>query len=497
MEVVDTPTPDRIPARHRMLAGVAAGLADLVGRRRVAVRILSGHPCARSTGGVALLVYVTMASVSTEEEDAADSGRAGGRVRRTAHRPGGRSANDSPTSPRGRGGRPAVGAAVAGAAAACWSVCPGSLLPCLPPGPRYVPTSTSNSAAWPAALIVLGVIVLLGRFRSPPRPRHEAAAPDEVQPRRHAHRRRMADRLVVFLSARPPIQLGPGLADVRDPVGVASAVSTLSGWQPTARFAGTPAYPAGGLIAVGVVLLLATGAGWAAIPAHSSRPGGRGVWSSSGRGSSSGPSPGWLGAGRGADAAARRSDRGEVKIRFGGGNLTTRPATSGYLVDGEFRGGVRHKVIGRGQVELEQDTANGLPSLDRRDRVDGRPDRRGAARPDTRDRGDEDGPRPGRAAGPQHRPQERGERNTRPAAAGCRGHDRQDRDRGRLTRDRGSSGRCRPDPEPDGTRQQPDRRDPLPRFGDVYKSPNFATAANRVEIDVRGGVGSLKVTSGA
>ena len=33
----------------------------------------------------------------------------------------------------------------------------------------------------------------------------------------------------------------------------------------------------------------------------------------------------------------------------------------------------------------------------------------------------------------------------------------------------------------------------FPRIGDVYQSLDYGTAANRVDIDVRGGVGSLRV----
>jgi hypothetical protein len=36
-----------------------------------------------------------------------------------------------------------------------------------------------------------------------------------------------------------------------------------------------------------------------------------------------------------------------------------------------------------------------------------------------------------------------------------------------------------------------------PRIGDLYQSVDFATAANRGDIDVEGGVGSLRVVSGS
>jgi hypothetical protein len=37
----------------------------------------------------------------------------------------------------------------------------------------------------------------------------------------------------------------------------------------------------------------------------------------------------------------------------------------------------------------------------------------------------------------------------------------------------------------------------FPRAGDRYESPDFSAATNRVEIDVRGGVGSVRVTGAA
>ena len=52
-----------------------------------------------------------------------------------------------------------------------------------------------------------------------------------------------------------------------------------------------------------------------------------------------------------------------IRIRFGAGNLTTRAAADGSLVDGEFRGGVIHRILGPGQIELSQDTRYGLPWL--------------------------------------------------------------------------------------------------------------------------------------
>jgi hypothetical protein len=54
-----------------------------------------------------------------------------------------------------------------------------------------------------------------------------------------------------------------------------------------------------------------------------------------------------------------------VKIQFGAGTLHAHPAAPGNLIDGDFRGGVMHRAIGPGRVELEQDTRYGLPWVER------------------------------------------------------------------------------------------------------------------------------------
>lgn len=48
-----------------------------------------------------------------------------------------------------------------------------------------------------------------------------------------------------------------------------------------------------------------------------------------------------------------------VKIRFGAGELRTQAASPGQLVDGRFVGGVRHRLMGPGHIELEQDMTYG------------------------------------------------------------------------------------------------------------------------------------------
>jgi hypothetical protein len=54
-----------------------------------------------------------------------------------------------------------------------------------------------------------------------------------------------------------------------------------------------------------------------------------------------------------------------VRIRFGAGELAVGPAAVGNLVDGRFVGGVVARDRGPGRVALEQDTTYGLPWLDR------------------------------------------------------------------------------------------------------------------------------------
>jgi hypothetical protein len=55
-----------------------------------------------------------------------------------------------------------------------------------------------------------------------------------------------------------------------------------------------------------------------------------------------------------------------VRIQYGAGELTTHAAAGGHLVDGEFIGGVAHRLGGPGRVELRQDTRHGWPWFDRR-----------------------------------------------------------------------------------------------------------------------------------
>lgn len=184
-----------------------------------------------------------------------------------------------------------------------------------------------------------------------------------------------------------------------------------------------------------------------------------------------------------------------VRIRFGAGELNVRPAAAGLLADGEYRGGVKHRITGPGRVELEQDTGQGWPWLDRgftwtvgltpevplELRVDA-----GASRNllDLR----------------RHRLRSlelhTGASETRvvlPEGAGA-------------TSVRAEAGAASLILEvPDGVAARIRTRVVLgsvqvdeyrfPPVAGGYESPDYATATNRVDIDVQGGVGSLRVRS--
>jgi hypothetical protein len=280
-------------------------------------------------------------------------------------------------------------------------------------------------------------------------------------------------------------------------VGVATAISTLSTWRPSLAGIWAFTWPVAWLLA-GVVLLLSTtgqlGQGpaelistywpWAALIL--------GLWFLVGA---------FLPWGHGAtEALALPLDggsRAEVRIRFGAGELTTHVAAPGQLVDGTFEGGVAYRVSGLGRVELSQDTTYGLPWLDRRSHWDvGLPgevplDLRveaGASRV-TLDLYDlvvgnlqlqsgasETRVRLPRAAGVTTIKAETGAASlTIEVPAGVAA-----RIRSRMAI--GSS-------HIDEVR--------FPRAGDVYQSLDYATAANRVDMDIQGGVGSVRVVAGS
>ena len=182
----------------------------------------------------------------------------------------------------------------------------------------------------------------------------------------------------------------------------------------------------------------------------------------------------------------------KVDIRFGAGELAIHRAAPGALVDGTYQGGVRHRTIGPGHVELEQDL-DGIPWLDRDSRWDvgltgdvpldlrlnvgayrgliDLSDLR-LATLDLHTGASETRVRLPRAAGATS--------VTAQAGAASLTIEVPDGVAARI-RSRMALGSHQIDPAR------------FPRVGDVYQSLDYGTAANHVDIDVRAGVGSLRV----
>ena len=184
---------------------------------------------------------------------------------------------------------------------------------------------------------------------------------------------------------------------------------------------------------------------------------------------------------------------GTVRIRFGAGTLETAIAAPGNLVDGRFRGGVRQRDRGPGMVELEQDTSYGMPWLQResawtvgltgevpldlrleagasRSRLDLRETR--TRRLEISTGASETTVTLPRAAGMTDVKAEAGAASLTfivPAGVAARVH-------GTV-----ALGSLRVD------------EDRFPRFGNDYQSAAYGSATNRVDLDINGGVGSVRV----
>ncbi len=187
----------------------------------------------------------------------------------------------------------------------------------------------------------------------------------------------------------------------------------------------------------------------------------------------------------------------DVRIRFGAGELTTHVAAPGRLVDGSFEGGVNHRRSGKSRVDLSQDTTYGLPWLDRRSswdvgltaevpldlRLEGGASRTTLDLIDLRVRNlqlqtgaSETRVRLPRAAGVTTVKAETGAASlTIEVPAGVAA-----RIRNRMAI---------------GSSQIDEAR--FPRIGDIHQSVDYATAANRVDLDIQAGVGSVKVVGGS
>lgn len=186
-----------------------------------------------------------------------------------------------------------------------------------------------------------------------------------------------------------------------------------------------------------------------------------------------------------------------VRISFGAGELRTHAAAPGMLVDGTFVGGVRHRFIGPGQVELSQDLDLGIPWVDRATTWDV-----GLTAEVPLDLRLDTGAYRGRIdLGPlrvAHLEVHTGASDTHirlPRAAG-------------LTTVRAESGAASLTFEvPRGVAARIRSRMTLgetsvdeahfPRLGDGWESADYATAANRVDIDVQGGIGAFRVIAEA
>ncbi len=146
-------------------------------------------------------------------------------------------------------------------------------------------------------------------------------------------------------------------------VGVASFVSTLLDWRPGRSGLWSFTWPVLWTV-VGVLLLLSTTGRLGTEPFELIELGwpwllvALGVWFLIGAVFPGGAKPQEQ-----LVVPLRAAGSASVRVKFGAGSLTTRPAALGALVDGEFRGGVVHREHGAGLVELEQDTTWGLPWL--------------------------------------------------------------------------------------------------------------------------------------
>ncbi|MFL5685698.1 MAG: hypothetical protein ACJ77D_06545 [Chloroflexota bacterium] len=182
-----------------------------------------------------------------------------------------------------------------------------------------------------------------------------------------------------------------------------------------------------------------------------------------------------------------------VRIRFGAGTLDSTVAERGHVVDGRFVGGVLHRGDARSGIELEQDTSYGMPFLQRESawtlgltgevplelKVDA-----GASR--TRlDLSETKIWRLELRTGASETTV------TLPRAAGVTDV-KADAGAASLTFivPNGVAARIRPKVVIGSIRVDEDR---FPRSGSDYQSPDFGSAPNRVDLEINGGVGSVRV----
>jgi hypothetical protein len=187
----------------------------------------------------------------------------------------------------------------------------------------------------------------------------------------------------------------------------------------------------------------------------------------------------------------------EVRIKFGAGRLTTGRADPGNLVDGRFDGGVQNRRHGANRIELARDFAYGVPWLDHSSQwtvgltgdvpLDLRLET-GASRAvldltDLKVRSLE---------------LKTGASETRvilPRAAGITTVKAEAGAASLVIEVPGSVAARIRSRVALGSNQIDEGR--FPKVGDTYQSADYDSAENRVDIDVQGGVGSVRVISAA
>ena len=276
-------------------------------------------------------------------------------------------------------------------------------------------------------------------------------------------------------------------------VGVASLVQNALSWRPTVAGMWAFTWPIVWII-VGSVLLLSTTGRLGTGPGELISQGwpwllvALGVWFLIGS-----IAPGGSGGTERLTIPLRGASDASVRIRFGAGTLTTRPAAAGDLVDGVFEGGVMHRELGPGRVELSQDTSYGLPWLDRRSVWD--LGLTGEVPLDLRlETGASRTLLDLREARLSRLDLQTGASETRvvlPRNAGTT-EVRAEHGAAALTFEipTGVAARIRTRMAIGSSHVDEAR---FPRAGDLYQSVDYGTAANRVDLDVQGGVGSLRI----
>lgn len=182
-----------------------------------------------------------------------------------------------------------------------------------------------------------------------------------------------------------------------------------------------------------------------------------------------------------------------IRLRFGAGELTVGTAAPGNLVDGEFLGGVVHREPAPGRIVLEQDLTYGLPWLDGRSTwtvglaagvpLDLRFDTGAArARLDLSDLRPRTVELHTGASDTTIRLPRAGGVSTFRAESGAAGLS--------VEVPAGVAARIRTRMAL-GSIHVDEMR--FPRSAAGYESADFATAANRVDLDLQGGVGSIRV----